>query len=175
MSKATINRRQFLETGGRGVAGGVAASLLPALVVADDGWAAKLGAISQPNAEILLRMCRVLYPHDSLHDGYYAACVESLDAKAAADEDLAEQLRDGVTDLNDAAGGKFLEVDETKQIAALRAVESMPFFQAVRGHMIVALYTDRKVWSEFGYEGPSYPFGGYLERGFNDIDWLPES
>jgi len=38
----------------------------------------------------------------------------------------------------------------------------------------VALYTDRKVWSELGYEGPSFKFGGYLERGFNDIDWLSE-
>ena len=31
-----------------------------------------------------------------------------------------------------------------------------------------------KVWSELGYAGPSFKFGGYLERGFNDIDWLSE-
>jgi hypothetical protein len=25
-----------------------------------------------------------------------------------------------------------------------------------------------------GYEGPSFDKGGYLERGFNDLDWLPD-
>ena len=24
----------------------------------------------------------------------------------------------------------------------------------------------------FGYEGESYSHGGYIDRGFNDIDWL---
>jgi hypothetical protein len=25
-----------------------------------------------------------------------------------------------------------------------------------------------------GYEGPSFDKGGYLNRGFNDLDWLPD-
>jgi hypothetical protein len=25
-----------------------------------------------------------------------------------------------------------------------------------------------------GYEGRSFAKGGYLQRGFNDLDWLPE-
>jgi hypothetical protein len=30
------------------------------------------------------------------------------------------------------------------------------------------------VWDLLGYEGPSFDKGGYLHRGFNDLDWLPE-
>jgi hypothetical protein len=28
-------------------------------------------------------------------------------------------------------------------------------------------------WAHFGYEGSSYEMGGYFDRGFQDLDWLP--
>jgi hypothetical protein len=28
------------------------------------------------------------------------------------------------------------------------------------------------VWPIFGYEGESYSKGGYIKRGFDDIDWI---
>ena len=28
------------------------------------------------------------------------------------------------------------------------------------------------VWPIFGYQGESFSQGGYIERGFDDIDWL---
>ncbi|MGE8386089.1 MAG: tat (twin-arginine translocation) pathway signal sequence, partial [Pseudomonas putida] len=28
-------------------------------------------------------------------------------------------------------------------------------------------------YQHFGYEGASFPKGGYLMRGFNDLKWLP--
>jgi hypothetical protein len=173
MSKTRINRRQFLETGSETVAGGVTASLVATLP--NSAWAASLAAIDQPTADVLLRVCRVLYPHDDLSDDYYAVCVEGLDAKAAKDSELAKQLKSGVAGLNGSTGAKFLDMNEPDQVQVLTELEGTPFFRAVRGHMVVALYNDRKVWSHFGYEGPSFPFGGYLDRGFNDIDWLPEA
>jgi hypothetical protein len=172
MSDSGINRRQFLETGSETVAGGVAASLVATLPTSV--WATNLTTIDRPTADVLLRVCRVLYPHDDLSDDYYAACVEGLDAKAANDNDLATQLKSGAGLLDSSSAGKFLELNEAEQVKALTAIEATPFFQTVRGHMVVALYNDRKVWSHFGYEGPSFPFGGYLERGFDDIDWLPK-
>ena len=33
---------------------------------------------------------------------------------------------------------------------------------------------DPEVWSLLGYEGPSFEHGGYLRRGFDDLDWLPD-
>jgi hypothetical protein len=172
MRKSGMSRREFLETGRETVAGGVAVSLAAALPNAT--WAAALSAVDQPTADVLLRMCRVLYPHDDLSDDYYAACVEALDQKGAKDPALAQLLSEGVSNLNALNGGSFLDLSEAQQVAALTSIESSSFFQSVRGHMVVALYNDRKVWSHFGYEGPSFPFGGYLERGFDDIDWLPQ-
>ena len=48
------------------------------------------------------------------------------------------------------------------------------FFSSVHGTGLVALYNNHDVWELLGYEGPSYDKGGYIDRGFNDLDWLPE-
>jgi hypothetical protein len=39
----------------------------------------------------------------------------------------------------------------------------------------VALYDSAEVWDLLGYEGPSFDKGGYLHRGFDDLDWLPRA
>jgi hypothetical protein len=36
------------------------------------------------------------------------------------------------------------------------------------------LYSNPQVWPLFGYQGSSLEYGGYLERGFDDIAWLPK-
>ena len=35
-----------------------------------------------------------------------------------------------------------------------------------------ALYNQKEVWPIFGYEGEFLSKGGYIERGFDDIEWL---
>ena len=39
---------------------------------------------------------------------------------------------------------------------------------------VVALYDDHEVWELLGYEGASFDKGGYIDRGFDDLDWLPD-
>ena len=53
---------------------------------------------------------------------------------------------------------------------ARRAVQ-----EAARRPPGVSLYNNKEVWPKFGYEGASADKGGYINRGFNDIDWLPQS
>ena len=57
--------------------------------------------------------------------------------------------------------------------AILRGMEQTPFFQKIRSDMIPTLYNQPDLWMRFGYEVPSAEYGGYIDRGFNDIDWLP--
>ena len=38
--------------------------------------------------------------------------------------------------------------------------------------MVVSLYNQPEVWEKFGYEGESASKGGYIKRGFDDIQWL---
>jgi hypothetical protein len=176
MNRLGMNRRRFLETSGQAAVGTmvVLSSGATMLVAADGAWAMSVEAISGEQAKVLLHAIRVMYPHDALGDQYYAAVIEALDQDAAADPEVATMLKEGATALDAAMPMPFLELSEGHQAAVLEAVEETPFFQALRGKTIAVLYNDPRVWQAFGYEGESFFEGGYIERGFSDLGWLPD-
>ncbi|RAI04287.1 tat (twin-arginine translocation) pathway signal sequence [Acuticoccus sediminis] len=172
-----VDRRRFITASLTAVgAYAVAVSGVTWLVAPDKAWAISYDALDPEMAETLLVMTRAIYPHDFLGDVHYAAVVKALDTDAAgfADKSQLELLRDGVAALDQAAGGSFADATEDAKYTALEGMATTPFFQAVRGKAVVALYNQPEVWEKFGYEGPSYPKGGYLEHGFNDLSWLPD-
>ena len=57
---------------------------------------------------------------------------------------------------------------------ALRRIESTPFFQNLRVQTLLVLYSTPLAYAYFGYEGEAFSKGGYLQRGFNDLRWLPD-
>ena len=65
-------------------------------------------------------------------------------------------------------------LDDDAVTAKLEEVQAEPFFRLVHSTSVVALYDDHEVWQLLGYEGSSFEKGGYLHRGFDDLDWLPE-
>lgn len=146
------------------------------LVGAGRAWAMSLDALTPHTAETLLRMTRTIYPHDFLGDVAYAAVVKDLDAEAAgfSDKSRLELLRDGVAQLDEATGERFIDLSEESRLAVLTPIADGEFFQAVRSKAVVSLYNQPQVWAAFGYEGPSYEQGGYLYNGFDDLSWLPQ-
>ena len=170
-----VSRRAFIER----VAG--AAALAGAVGQIDSGkaFAATLKTIADPaSARTLLRVARDLFPHDRVPDLYYERAVATIDAGLAGDPATAAILRDGVTTLDNAAqaakGSAYAAIaSEEDRVALLKAISDTPFFVRMRGGMVTALYNQKEVWGLFGYEGASFDKGGYLYRGFNDIDWLP--
>jgi hypothetical protein len=38
----------------------------------------------------------------------------------------------------------------------------------------LVLYSTPLAYTYFGYEGEAFSKGGYLQRGFNDLRWLPD-
>jgi hypothetical protein len=177
MNRPGMDRRRFLEASGQAAAGAaiVAAIGGTTLLMAPDGaWAMTLETLSGADGATLLKALRVIYPHDSLGDQYYAAVVEALDQDAKAKTETATLLKDGIAGLNQAMPMPFVELSEGYQLATLEAIQDGAFFQTIRGKTILTLYNNERVWEAFGYEGPSYEFGGYIERGFNDLGWLPD-
>ena len=79
-----------------------------------------------------------------------------------------------VAKLNQVGGASFGSLSSDNQIAALKKIEDSPFFQKVRSTETVALYNNPEVWKHFGYPGASFPIGGYIHHGFNDVSWLPD-
>lgn len=174
MKKAGMNRRQFLQASGVAVAGTAAAVGTGTVLVDPNGaWAMSLHALSEHDALTLLRMTRDLYPHDRLGDAHYARVVEELDGKAAGDGALAGLLKDGVALLDGAVGTvQWVELSEGHRLATLTEIEDTPFFQTVRGACVTGIYNNPAVWRILGYEGSSWEFGGYIDRGFDDLAWL---
>jgi len=171
-----MKRREFLQKSALVVAGAAAvASGVTMVGYADEGkWTAGLKTLSAKEGETLLKIARQIFPHDQLADRYYQKVVADLDAEAAKVADVTKLLRDGVADLDRAVGKDFAALSGDDQIAALKKIEDSPFFQKVRGTELVSLYNNHEVWKHFGYQGASYPIGGYLHHGFNDLKWLPD-
>jgi hypothetical protein len=150
-------RRRFLTTVGHASLGFWAATSNP------QGAFAQL----EPDAlvlETLTRMARLIYPHDKLSDAVYATIVVGL----LEDPQNASVLSTGVASL-----GNFLNLDEARQIATLEQIDDGPFFNAVKTPVMWAIYNAPELWALIDYPGPSFQFGGYINRGFDDIDWLP--
>src|SRR5690606_29725587 len=111
-------------------------------MASDGAWAAALETLDPHAARTLLRMTRLLYPHDGLGDMYYAQVVEDLDREAKDSDDLAALLKDGVAALDEALGMPWLDLSEGYQLQVLQVMESAPFFQKVRQTTVVSLYNN---------------------------------
>jgi hypothetical protein len=122
----------------------------------------------------LTGMVRAMFPHASFPDGPYERTAAAIVEAAQSDVRMRTQLEQGMRELDVAGGAPFAELAPEAALAVLRGMSGTAFFEAVRSQTILTLYNDPEVWSLLGYEGPSFDQGGYLHRGFDDLDWLPE-
>lgn len=130
--------------------------------------------ISDQQRRTLIDLLRAAFPHSTFPIGPYQRTADAVIDKAAADPRLLALLVQGLYDVDQQRGVPFSDLDADAAEMVLRGVADTPFFAGVVGVAVVALYDDHEVWDLLGYEGPSYDEGGYVERGFNDLDWLPE-
>jgi len=111
-----------------------------------------------------------MYPHDALPDDVYARVGEKLAEAAREEPEAARTIEDGVSALD--AGPPFAELPAGEQLEALKGIEGSDFFELVRSTAVTEVYSDQRTWRLVGYEGPSFDKGGYVTRGFDDLDWL---
>ncbi len=169
-----ISRRNVLKTSGAVAA---AATVMPAGVIGGTAFAAAPVALSAESFATLVKMARDIYPHDKIADQYYATVISGIDVSAKDDGALKTMVEEGVVDLDGKAqaakgSGYAAIAQETDRVALLKGIETTPFFQKIRGDLITGIYNNKELWPSFGYEGESASKGGYMGRGFDDIDWL---
>ncbi|WP_212721872.1 hypothetical protein [Nocardioides dongxiaopingii] len=121
-------------------------------------------------APALVRLLRAAYPHPSFPDGPYERTAQAILDQLDADLWHRLALERGLATLELRAAASGSEVDEK----LLREIEDAEFFRFIRGVTVTTLYNDPEVWELLGYEGSSFEHGGYLHRGFDDLDWLPD-
>lgn len=168
-----LSRRGFVKTAG------ASALMLAAGAVINrpEAWGLEAKALRPETLRSLIVMARDIYPHDRLADRYYALAIKGYDAAAAEDEAVAQLIEGGVAELDAAAeaahGRPYAELAwEAERVSVLRGLQDRPLFQKLRGDLVTGLYNNPEVWPLFGYEGESASKGGYLDRGFDDLDWL---
>ncbi|MBZ5502014.1 MAG: twin-arginine translocation signal domain-containing protein [Acidobacteriia bacterium] len=171
-----VSRRGFL-AGGAATIAAVAVSGTAILTDSQAAAAAGTPGLTPEEVRTLVKFVRDLFPHDRLEDAFYANAVAPLNEEAAKSRSAKQLLADGIAELNRLAGagggkGYAAVADEKARVAAIKQIENGAFFKKVYGTTVVSLYNQPALWPKFGYEGPSSLLGGYLHRGFNDLDWL---
>ena len=169
-----MNRREFLQTSG-GMALGVAvvASGPLALMLPSPVLAQQLQVLKDTQGWILVQAIRHIFPHRTVPNTVYAKIVQELDAEAATDKATAKLLKQGIVGLHKAAKGKWMKLPAERQLKLLEKIADTPFFKKVQGTAVVSLYNNKATWKELGYPGSSFEQGGYINRGFDDLSWLP--
>ena len=140
-------------------------------------WAMEVKGVAPSMMATLVQMARDVYPHDRFGDELYAAAVKEHDTKAAEDSEHKMLIESGIATLDAEARSQgktgYLNVGwESERLDILKSIEASDFFQTVRSGLVVGLYNQEAVWALLGYEGPSYQHGGYIKRGFDDVNWV---
>lgn len=122
------------------------------------------GTAEAPTLSTLTRIARLIYPHDGLSDAVYAGIVGTI----LDDQKNEAALRRGVANLHD-----YMQLADEALLNRLGAIDEGQFFDTLKVPLMWALYNTQELWDLIGYPGPSFPIGGYINHGFDDIDWLP--
>jgi hypothetical protein len=158
-------------------------ALLVALIVAAAGrvpgfearaeTASPAPATSAPTAADWELVLRAMFPHPRVDPALYAIPAGALVGAAEKDAGARALLLDGWAKLEAAAGGRWSTASDGARLAALRQVETLPFFGILRQTTVFTFYANPKMWEGVGYEGDAWRFGGYAGPTLDSLDWLP--
>jgi len=155
---------------------GAAGSVLdPRSLLMSRAWAESTAVPDDGLRVAMVRMARLLFPHDAIPDAVYARVLDDALSAVASGTDFRAQLDQVAGALDAHAGGAWVEREAEAQITALRAIETEASFLAIQNAVRAGIYNSPEFWQHVGYPGPSKGFGGYLHRGAGDVDWLPEA
>lgn len=168
-----MQRRRFLAQTAK-VALGTKTSLLLGGFPAMSAWAdSHATALAGTDLETLAVMVRVLLPHDFLTDTDYLEFATQIDGRLGSDAAFLQLVADGIAQMNAESNGSWLAASVDDKLNVMEALQDEVFFGQLLNAAIDTLYQDPAVYRRLGYEGSAIEFGGYLNRGFDDIDWLP--
>ncbi|PZQ45982.1 MAG: hypothetical protein DI556_21480 [Rhodovulum sulfidophilum] len=138
-------------------------------------WPGAAEVLSGAEARILCAVLLCLCPHDWLGDGPYRLATLRIDAAASASAGDALLVRELIGAVEEAAGGKFGDLDFDARTDILRGLEETPGFRRVLALTIRHLYDDPVVWAGCGYEGVVGCHPDAVRDNNNDLDWLPDA
>ena len=103
--------------------------------------------------------------------------IDGIIAEAGKDGKVADLVTKGLADLDGRANAihksNYMGVkSDNSREGLLRSIELTDFFQKIRGGLLFGLYNNKALYPKFGYDGSSWEKGGFINAGFDKIDWL---
>lgn len=173
MNQNRLTRRRFV-VAAIALSGAAGAAMNPGFLTVSRAWAESPNQVDGTVHSAMVRMARLLYPHEALSDEVYANVLDQALSDTASSAVFARQLEAAASALAARSGGAWQDLDIAAQIEAMRDIETEPYFVAIQNSVRNGIYNGPAFWKHVDYPGPSKGFGGYLNRGAGDIDWLPE-
>ena len=173
MNQNRLTRRRFV-TAVIALTAGAGSPIESGLFSLSNAWAESGAAMDPAVRDAMVRMARLLYPHDALPDPVYAAVLDQALADVATGAEFASALEKAAATLDSRAGGRWQDLDSEAQIRAMRSIESEAFFASIQNQVRLGIYMGEAFWKHVGYPGPAKGFGGYLRRGAGEVEWLGE-
>ena len=170
--KPGSSRREFLQMSGRIFLSASALSLSPFSLSASDISNLNLKNIDSSSAHMLAEISRLLFPHSNLDDAIYLQVVKDIEHDIEVRPETKKLITKAIEQLNSQANGHWQDTPVSKQLHILSQSQTSEWFGYLRNRSIESLYRNPVVWKLVGYQGSSIEHGGYLNRGFDDIDWL---
>jgi hypothetical protein len=169
-----ISRRHFSRYIGGGAlacATGSILSLSSRYALADSTVS---GSPNNPETETLVQYAYFLVPVLAPEHARYRAVADKILAVASQVPPVAALVSGGIAALNASGSGPFLKLKPEQRTEIVHSQEGTPFFGFVHWNTAEIVMRDPQLWQTLGYQGSAIEQGGYLKRGFDDIDWLPE-
>jgi len=165
-----ITRRQFIKRTGGVLTLGVGGLQIGCTIEQTK----QIDSANLTDVEILslVRIFHHILPHSGLDTQVYIDAVMVLSQRVSNSASFKQELQDGLSGLG--SNSHWLDLADTDQINALKNIDQSSFFRTLQTTALEQVYRDERTWELVGYEGEAIKFGGYISRGFNDIDWLPD-
>jgi hypothetical protein len=170
-----ISRRQFSRYLGHGTVALGATSILgiSSLCAFSDNTASPASA--DRKTETLVRYAYCILPLLEPSHPRYRAVADRVFGQASQVPQIASMVEGGISALNAAGKGDWLNLPAKERVGIIRALKATPFFGYLHWNTSEIVMRDPALWRTLGYQGSSIEHGGYLHRGFDDIDWLPQA
>ncbi|MEZ5500704.1 MAG: hypothetical protein R3E77_14925 [Steroidobacteraceae bacterium] len=171
-----MDRRRFVGSAALVALGPLANSLLSGCSTKDAASVEPTyKSLSARQAKTLFGVSRALFPHADAPDTPYLDVIATLDGMASGNDDTRKLLVAAVDDLDARSAAGWLDESAATKVAILENLQDKPWFDPLLQTSLNTIYRHPDIWAMIGYEGSSLEFGGYLKRGFDDIDWLPNA